>query len=177
MDFVFCVASIVFNYAGPFFLKLVSRVMNVVYLTETHLDRRILEAIDDPTPEARWTAYVYAFLAFLSAMIVVQTDLQHLWFSRRALNRSTAELMAVIYEKSLKRKDVTGAPDATQDNAPATGNSSPRKANAHVGKVVNLMSGDVNATSRVFIYVRLCPTQMLKPLTCFAGVLVLWNSY
>ena len=41
-------------------------------------------------------------------MAVVQTDLQHLWFSRRASNRVTSELMASIYEKALRRKDYSG---------------------------------------------------------------------
>ena len=55
MDFVFTYASIVFNYAGPFFLK------------------RILDTLDasEGSPEKKALAFVYAFLAFASALLKV----------------------------------------------------------------------------------------------------------
>lgn len=46
------------------------------------------------------------------------------------------ELISSIYVKALKRVDVSGVTNTTEENRPAD-----------VGKVVNLMSSDVNTVS------------------------------
>ena len=55
MDFVLTLVSVVFTYAGPFFLK------------------RILDALDvsEGSPEKKASAFVYAFLAFASSLCKV----------------------------------------------------------------------------------------------------------
>ena len=53
-DFLLTLVSVTFTYAGPFFLQ------------------RILAAIDDPTPESRARAYIYAFCAFLATLLKVR---------------------------------------------------------------------------------------------------------
>ena len=53
-DFLLTLVSITFTYAGPFFLQ------------------RILAAIDDPTPENRTKAYIYAFAMFLATLLKVR---------------------------------------------------------------------------------------------------------
>ena len=94
LDFVLTYVSVVFNYAGPFFLK------------------RILDALSEPDkPEKRAMAYVYAFLTFASAMCKAQADMQHLWYGRRAGTRIRGELITAIYDKALKRKDFSGLVD------------------------------------------------------------------
>ncbi|KAI0639291.1 multidrug resistance-associated ABC transporter [Trametes polyzona] len=138
LDFVLTYVSVVFNYAGPFFLK------------------RILDSLDvnGRNPERRALAFVYAFLAFASSLCKAQADVQHLWFGRRACTRIRSELMASIYDKALKRKDFSGIvdkdagvkkpqgagkkPDAKADDP---------KAGADIGKIVNLMAGDANRIS------------------------------
>jgi len=52
-DFFLTLVSVTFTYAGPFFLQ------------------RILSAIDNPTPENRAKAYIYAFGAFLATLLKV----------------------------------------------------------------------------------------------------------
>ncbi|KAH9943429.1 multidrug resistance-associated ABC transporter [Epithele typhae] len=136
LDFALTYTSVVFNYAGPFFLK------------------RILDALDDKThsPEKRALAFVYAFLAFISSLCKAETDLQHLWYGRRACTRIRTELMSSIYDKALKRKDFSGIVDkdaAANKKAKAPGaKADPKadepKAGADVGKIVNLMAGDAN---------------------------------
>lgn len=105
------VLSAILTYAAPFFMK------------------RILEAIDsdDQSPEVRANAYIYAFLAFFCALLKSQTDLQHLWFGRRACTRIRTELMAAIYDKALKRKDFSGIidKDKAKDAADAKAGISP----------------------------------------------------
>ncbi|EDR01376.1 ABC transporter [Laccaria bicolor S238N-H82] len=80
LDFCLTFVSVVFKYAGPFFLKL------------------ILDAIDleHPTPESQTQVYIYAFLAFTCTLLKAQADVQHLWFGRRASTRIRSELMVAI---------------------------------------------------------------------------------
>ncbi len=137
LDFVLTYLSVVFNYAGPFFLK------------------RILDALDgkEPNPEKRAIAFVYAFLAFASSLAKAQADVQHLWFGRRACTRIRSELMAAIYDKALKRRDFSGIVNKDADKkAKAPGaKEDPKadepKAGADIGKIVNLMAGDANRIS------------------------------
>ena len=148
LDFILTYLSIIFNYAGPFFLK------------------RILDALGDSgrNPEKRAIAFVYAFLAFLSALCKGQADVQHLWLGRRACTRIRTELMASIYDKALKRKDFSGIidKDAVDKKAKVPGaKEDPKgdepKAGADIGKIVNLMAGDANrcamtVSAMYFIY-------------------------
>ncbi|KAG6334904.1 hypothetical protein ID866_4185 [Astraeus odoratus] len=141
MDMIFDVMgtfiSIILNYASPYFLRCILDIVN-----------------DDPTPEGRVQAYIYAFLAFLCTVLKSEADLQHLWYSRRAGTRTRVELMAAIYDKALKRKDYSGIIDkdkVKQEAEKKAGilssekpNADDPKAGADVGKIVNLMAGDAN---------------------------------
>ncbi|KAJ7764232.1 hypothetical protein B0H16DRAFT_1526418 [Mycena metata] len=159
VDFLLTVVSVVFNYAGPFFLK------------------RILDAIDkeSPTRRDKGTAYIYALLMLLCAVLKAQTDLQHLWCGRRASTRIRVELIAAVYDKALKRKDFSGlvdkdkARDAAERKAAAADSASTTKktkaqkqaaarraemaddpkAGADTGKIVNLMAGDQTRVSTI----------------------------
>jgi hypothetical protein len=79
----------IFTYAAPFYLK------------------RILDALDEKPP-TRAPAFVYAMLAFAAALLKAETNLQHLWFGRRAAMRIRSKLVAMIYDKALKRGDYSG---------------------------------------------------------------------
>ena len=109
LDFALTFVSVIFNYAGPFFLKWAAtpRLWFAIYVT---FHRRILDLIGlkEPTPESRTRAYIYAFLAFVCSVGKAQADVQHLWFGRRGASRMRSELMASIYDKALKRKDFSG---------------------------------------------------------------------
>ncbi|KAF8508697.1 multidrug resistance-associated ABC transporter [Gautieria morchelliformis] len=172
LDFVLTFVSVVFNYAGPFFLK------------------RILDSLDpanENDSEARARGYIYAFLAFLSVLCKAEADLLHLWHGRRAGTRIRSELMASIYAKALVRKDYSGIVDKKDgeqerqdDKTMSTPNSKSKisetrsnvdkksknkdakggtknTSGADVGKIVQLMSGDANRISHTvnavyFIY-------------------------
>lgn len=134
LDFILTYVAVLFNYAGPFFLK------------------RILDTLAMPAhnPEKRAIAFVYAFLAFASSLCKAEADVQHFWYGRRAATRIRTELMSAIYDKALKRKDFSGVvdKDAADDKAKASGKEDPKgdepKAGADIGKIVNLMAGDAN---------------------------------
>lgn len=136
--------------------------------------KKILDALDkenfasDQREISR--AYIYAALAFLAGVCKGQSDVQHLWFGRRACTRMRSELMAAIYEKALKRKDFSGVTDekSASESRPATpepiadgkdakkgkkgaakkskleSKAEDTRSSADVGKIVQLMSGDTN---------------------------------
>jgi hypothetical protein len=109
LDASLTVVSILFAYAGPFFLReILASISSFASFT----------ADPNSTPEeeaqaraSRAKAYVYAALTLLASVIKAQADLQHLWFGRRAGTRVRSELMAVIYEKALRRVDYGGIVD------------------------------------------------------------------
>ncbi|KZO90715.1 hypothetical protein CALVIDRAFT_542481 [Calocera viscosa TUFC12733] len=132
-----CILSFVSStcaYAGPFFLK------------------RILDAITSPTPERRSFAFLFAALSFGAGLLKAESDLLHLWNDRRISTRLKSELMADIYEKALRRKDFSGV--ANKDESKQKDKEPTAKAQADVGKIVQLMSGDVEKISMmaVFLY-------------------------
>ncbi|PFH45643.1 hypothetical protein AMATHDRAFT_44023 [Amanita thiersii Skay4041] len=154
-DLVLTIITIMFTYTGPFFLK------------------QILDLIDTPhlTIESRAKAYIYALLAFVCTMAMVQIKAQHAWLARRIGIRMRSELMASIYDKALKRKDSSGIVDnikrdekLTENPVPqATNNNRSKKqeterkyditgnpqAGADVGKIVNLMAVDANMVAEI----------------------------
>ena len=148
LDFVLTYVSVVFNYASPFFLK------------------RILDALSGPPDrEKRALAFLYAFLAFASALCKAQADVQHLWFGRRACTRIRTELMTAIYDKALKRRDYSGIVDKDKvaeqrgkgGKKKEDAKADDPKAGADIGKIVNLMAGDANRIAMIvsgmyFIY-------------------------
>lgn len=145
LDTTFALGNVIFTYGGPFFLK------------------KILDVIDgkSSTLESRSNAYIYAVLAFVCSLLKAQVDLQHLWFGRRAAARIRSELMAAIYEKALKRKDLSGIVvvekrnnNVARNGMAGYGMGSPKnaddpKAGADVGKIVNLMANDANKVSQM----------------------------
>ncbi|KAF8337342.1 multidrug resistance-associated ABC transporter [Cantharellus anzutake] len=147
VDFVLTEASVFLQYASPFFLN------------------EILKTFESPTPEARSKGYIYAILSFVCLVCKAQADAQHLYFGRRAATRLRSELMASVYDKALKRRDVSGTFKKRKDDEEVKGHNkgsffSSRSqlknkptddtSSADIGKVVNLMSGDAN---RVAIFV------------------------
>ncbi|KAJ7917702.1 hypothetical protein B0H13DRAFT_1994625 [Mycena leptocephala] len=155
VDFILTILSVIFNYAGPFFLK------------------RVLDSIDkrNPTRRDKGTAYIYALLMLLCAVMKAQTDLQHLWCGRRASTRIRVELIAAVYDKALKRKDFSGLVDRDKVREAAErkvgGKPQPKtkaqkqaaaqraekaddpKAGADTGKIVNLMASDQTRVSTI----------------------------
>lgn len=138
LDFSLTIVSVFFNYAAPFLLN------------------QILTAFDSPDREARSRGYIYACLAFICLITKAQFDAQHLYFGRRAAARTRLELMASVYDKALKRRDLSGTFSSTTDEKArgkqkstekTRGKKEDKSAGADIGKVVNLMSGDSNRVS------------------------------
>ncbi|KAJ1030229.1 hypothetical protein NDA16_001140 [Ustilago loliicola] len=128
----------------------------------------------DAIDPAKKRAFLYAVFALLASVIKTQTDLQHLYYSRRAGVRIKSELTLAIYDKALRRKDISGSlqnttstaaaqqltdntdkpqgkdgSNAAKQDESAKKNASKEqdddKSSASVGKVVNLMAADANS--------------------------------
>ncbi|KIK63814.1 hypothetical protein GYMLUDRAFT_40900 [Collybiopsis luxurians FD-317 M1] len=182
LEFSLSTLSIFLEFLNPFFLN------------------HILSSIED---HERPQAYVYAVLMFFGAVLKSQCDLQHLWFIRRAATRTRSELMAVIYDKALKRKDLSGIVRKSEENKDQKNKKSTddpksdknkEELGADVGKIVNLMAVDANRVSMMItaIYMLLnAPVEIIIGLiylyrllgpSALAGLVVLvagWplNSY
>ncbi|GAA5820282.1 hypothetical protein JCM11251_005555 [Rhodosporidiobolus azoricus] len=134
-----------------------------------YLLKRILESLSSasPDPTLRKSAYVYTFLAFLSQIARAEVDLQQLWHERRAIIRCKTQLMGEVYEKALKRKDVSGVvlpkAEAAEGKKPAGGSQGSKgkegkkegkkkvvpegRGTSSTGKIVSLIGGDSNKVS------------------------------
>ncbi|KAI0366584.1 multidrug resistance-associated ABC transporter [Pilatotrama ljubarskyi] len=151
MDILLSAIGVGLAYMKPYFLKLI-------------LDGL---AAPDGLPETRANIYVYAFVSFASSICRSQVDANRLWISRRASGRVRSELVASIYDKTLQRKHFSGAGDRRTSRAhmgPSTNETKNAGAAADVGKIVNLMSGDVDRITQTvanlyFLYQ--CPLDIL----------------
>ncbi|QRV83260.1 ABC transporter [Ceratobasidium sp. AG-Ba] len=136
-------------------------------------------AATEPRQLQRSDAYFFAIAACVCQLIKSQSDLQHLYYSRRASVRVKGELVASVYEKALKRKDVTGAVQKDQekdtkgkgkekDGAAAPQDSS----SADVGKIVSLIAADSDRVSR---FVSLGPFIYEAPISIVIACTMLYN--
>jgi hypothetical protein len=122
-------------------------------------------------PCAKFVNHFPSVILLITCILQAQADVQHLWFGRRAATRMRSQLMAAIYDKSLKRKDFSGIvnkdnskEDSTSNgkkdsksSAEAKAKADDPKAGADIGKIVNLMAGDANrvamtSSAMYFIY-------------------------
>ncbi|KAJ4488293.1 ABC transporter type 1, transmembrane domain-containing protein [Lentinula aciculospora] len=163
LEFLLSTLSVFLEFLNPFFLN------------------HILSSIETGD---RPQAYVYAVLMFLGSVLKSQSDLHHLWFSRRAATRTRSELMAVIYDKALKRKDLSGIvrkEEEKKDDDKEKGGKSKKdsqedkekeQVGADVGKIVNLMAGDANRVSMTITAIYMMYN---APFEIVIGLLYLYN--
>ncbi|KAJ7742770.1 hypothetical protein B0H16DRAFT_1423196 [Mycena metata] len=145
LDFIGTILFTFLGFSGPFFLK------------------RLLDCIDQPDPTSRDTglAYVYAGLMFLAALIKTAYNVQRGWSHRRMAARVRAELMAAIYDKTLRRRDFSGVVKSKEGNLDDTATNevkvkiqaeadhSSAGAAPDTAKIINLMSTDAETLSYI----------------------------
>ncbi|KAG8707736.1 hypothetical protein FRC08_000320 [Ceratobasidium sp. 394] len=169
------------NFSAPFFLALILRAMaadpadptpaatsqppntilpfyHTLFLAPSiHLPMSI-SVNESLRPLQRSDAYLFAIAAFICQLVKSQSELQHLYFARRAAVRIRGELIASVYEKALRHKDITGTvqkDDAKAGQGKGTGKGkkgdggAPQDpASADVGKIVSLVSTDSMKVAR-----------------------------
>ncbi|KAM0786571.1 hypothetical protein ACM66B_002027 [Microbotryomycetes sp. NB124-2] len=143
IDFTLKLVAVSCNYLRPFWIQ---RVLES--LTAASATRSAQTRVDEEwTPRDK--AYVYAIFAFLSLCGACLAQQRHFHHARRIGMRLRSELTVAVYEKSLKRKELSG-----KTHAPS-GTSGPGKSDhknedaASVGKVVSLISDDTNRVLRM----------------------------
>ncbi|KAL8290163.1 hypothetical protein RQP46_003102 [Phenoliferia psychrophenolica] len=118
-------------YASPYFLK------------------QILTSLgsDEPgvpnDPAIKTSAYIYATLALLAQLLRAEVDLQALWHERRASIRCRTQLMGEVYEKALKRRDLSGVVEVAEKkpDKDAKGKKTkeePKRGGGSTGKIVQV---------------------------------------
>lgn len=133
-----------------------------------------------PGGDFRQLAYFYTTIAFLCQITRSQTELQQLYYARRAAIRAQSEMIGSIYEKSLVRKDITGAVASDAASAAKSKKTGDGKEQAQdkavqsadVGKIVSLIATDSPQIAQLvtFLTVSLLPTyasRFLMPIPIF----------
>jgi ABC-type multidrug transport system fused ATPase/permease subunit len=69
--------------------------------------QQLLRSMENPHSSKR-AALTYALLMFVSSLINAQSQVLALWYGRRCYERSRGEMIMMIYEKTLKRKNIVG---------------------------------------------------------------------
>ncbi|KAH8831236.1 hypothetical protein DL96DRAFT_1695080 [Flagelloscypha sp. PMI_526] len=142
LEWILTLFSVACEYASPFFLKLILDTVD----NDTHPDgsRKSQEELFAD----RRKAIIYAFFLWLAGYLKAESDVNHLWFGRRALTRIQTELMTAIYDKALKRVSLASTKKkSAKGEESSTVDATQPKNGADLGKVVNLMTSDVNKIS------------------------------
>ena len=70
--------------------------------------QQLLQAMQDPTKPKR-VPLTYAFLSLVLRFVAAQSQVLNLWYGRRCYERSRGEMVMMVYEKALSRKNILGA--------------------------------------------------------------------
>ncbi|GAC95425.1 ATP-binding cassette transporter [Pseudozyma hubeiensis SY62] len=222
LDFLLSIVSYTLAYASPFFLKQILQALSEtpttqasarsttfftasfesVSMTTAHqetntwysmpLQHVAIFNMSDTINPAKKRAFLFAFFALLASVIKTQSDLQHLYYSRRAGVRIKSELTLAIYDKALRRKDISGSLQSASSSALSqvsdkdvkvksqkTNDNDEDKSSASVGKVVNLMASDTNqiANTVTTLYMGYAAPIELCIATIFLYKLLGWSAF
>lgn len=142
------------EYLRPFFIQKILENLTIAYLADSAPNLSPPRAPSSFLPRLLgrdqqlppWTpiekAYLFAFLAFLSALVKTLAQQRHFHYARRIGMRLRSELTIALFEKALRRRDNAGTGDARAEDGP-------KSASASVGKVISMISDDVNRVLRM----------------------------
>ncbi|KKA23808.1 Multidrug resistance-associated protein/mitoxantrone resistance protein [Rasamsonia emersonii CBS 393.64] len=152
--------------------------------------QQLLQAMKDPSSPKR-VALTYALLTLVLRLVAAQSQVFNLWYGRRCYERSRGEMIMMVYEKALSRKNVFGSeingkPESSEDqddelvNGNANGVSRRKdqkekaKESASMGKIFNLLRGDVYEVAQ-----RLWEIDALvdKPVGLIIATVLVWKLF
>ncbi|KAL4884211.1 hypothetical protein BJY04DRAFT_215641 [Aspergillus karnatakaensis] len=155
--------------------------------------QQLLQAMKAQNRSIR-VAMVYALLSLVLRLVAAQSQVFNLWYGRRCYERSRGEMMMMVYEKALVRKNVFDQPvdeKAAESEQPEQHQKTskwywlwnvltlwraPRKEKQKgpvtMGKIFNLLRGDVYEVAQRFWEV---DSLINKPLGLVIAVALVWK--
>ncbi|KAE8349422.1 ABC transporter [Aspergillus coremiiformis] len=158
--------------------------------------QQLLKAMRDPNASKR-AALTYALLSLVLRLVAAQSQVLNLWYGRRCYERSRGEMIMMVYEKVLSRKNMfdqqikeKGDENETEGvdgdaassttrrmfcglfplrNTPGKGKT---KTAASMGKIFNLLRGDAYEVAQRFWEV---DTLIDKPLGLIIATVLVWK--
>jgi ABC-type multidrug transport system fused ATPase/permease subunit len=80
--------------------------------------QQLLQAMQDPTKPKR-VPMTYAVLALVLRLVAAQSQVLNLWYGRRCYERSRGEMVMMVYEKALSRKNILGLHVESEQKQPS----------------------------------------------------------
>ncbi|KAL2817293.1 hypothetical protein BDW59DRAFT_152765, partial [Aspergillus cavernicola] len=150
--------------------------------------QQLLQAMKDQNQSNR-VALIYAFLSLVLRVVAAQSQVFSLWYGRRCYERSRGEMMMMVYEKALVRKNIFDqrvdgkAGEVTENSSKKTWlwsfltlGRAPRKEKAKtavsMGKIFNILRGDVYEVAQRFWEV---DSIINKPLGLVIAIALVWK--
>ncbi|RAK74498.1 putative ABC bile acid transporter [Aspergillus fijiensis CBS 313.89] len=160
--------------------------------------QQLLQAMKDRGTSNR-PALTYALLSLMLRLVLAQAQVLNLWYGRRAYERSRGEMIMMVYEKALSRKNVFdqeisekedgSEPSEETDDDTESDRQSKRwwwpfsrskrvtrkekiKKTASMGKIFNLLRGDVYEVAQRFWEI---DSLIDKPLGLIIATVLVWK--
>ncbi|PYH41660.1 putative ABC bile acid transporter [Aspergillus saccharolyticus JOP 1030-1] len=160
--------------------------------------QQLLQAMKDRGTSNR-PALTYALLSLVLRLVLAQAQVLNLWYGRRAYERSRGEMILMVYEKALSRKNVfdqeiisdkendTGSTEESGERGPDCKQTRwwwpflrsqklmPKeriKKTASMGKIFNLLRGDVYEVAQRFWEI---DSLIDKPLGLVIATVLVWK--
>ncbi|PWY75118.1 ABC transporter [Aspergillus heteromorphus CBS 117.55] len=157
--------------------------------------QQLLQAMTDRGSSNR-AALTYALLSLLLRLVAAQSQVLSLWYGRRCYERSRGEMMMMVYEKALSRKNIydqqvienTDENNSQEDDTETTSDEGRKrwwqfwksrpagkaeaKKTASMGKIFNLLRGDVYEVAQRFWEI---DALIDKPLGLVIAVVLVWK--
>lgn len=161
--------------------------------------QQLLQAMSDPNAPKR-VALTYALLSLVLRLVAAQSQVLNLWYGRRCYERSRGEMIMMVYEKALSRKNMFDQQikekgsandteqDGTNDSEVVSSSKQRRlcglfplrqstekrtaKTAASMGKIFNLLRGDVYEVAQRFWEV---DTLVDKPVGLIIATVLVWK--
>ncbi|EED14796.1 ABC bile acid transporter, putative [Talaromyces stipitatus ATCC 10500] len=164
--------------------------------------QQLLKVLSDEISDKR-VAMIYAAIMLIMRLLFAQTQVLNLWYGRRCYERSRGEMVMMVYEKALSRKNTFGqkvstkeGPNGTMHNGHMNGSDEQSKKNrnlcglipwkskdqkeeatketASMGKIFNLLRGDVYEVAQRFWDI----SEILdKPVGLLIAVVLVWDLF
>jgi hypothetical protein len=130
------------EYLRPYFIQKILENLTIAYISPSPS----LSSSSSPAWTPREKAYLYTFFAFLSMLSKTLAQQRHFHYARRIGMRLRSELTSAVFAKALKRREAAGGDGRSESQEDGEAED---KESASVGKVVSMISEDVNRVLRM----------------------------